>query len=119
MNIVIINCFDTWEHRADLLYKILVQDGHRVSVLQSDFRHTDKQSRTKQKKDYIFFPAKPYTKNLSLARLQSHMQLSRDIFLFADRQAGQIDLMWVFAPPNSFVRGAGMVKEASAYKTYY
>lgn len=109
MNIVIINCFDTWEHRADLLYKVLTEEGHSVRVLQSDYLHIDKKRRVRQKRGYQFFRAKPYTKNLSAARIQSHIQMSRDIFQYIEKRAEKIDLLWVFAPPNLFVRDAARI----------
>lgn len=110
MNIVIIDCFDTWEHRVDLLHKVLTEEGHRVKVLLSDFRHIDKVRRTSKKQDFMLFTAEPYSRNISPARLHSHMQLSRNIFDYVEQTIKNIDLMWVLAPPNSFVHDAAEVK---------
>lgn len=38
------------------------------------------------------------------------MQLSADIFEWTEKNAESIDLLWVLAPPNSFVAAAGRVK---------
>ncbi len=111
MNICIINCFDTWEHRAGFLYKVMIQEGHRVKVLTSDYKHMDKKTILEKKKDYKFFPAKPYARNLSLDRIYSHVQLSRDIFYFAEKNHSSIEMLWVLAPPNSFVNDAGKIKQ--------
>ena len=42
MNITIINCFDTYEHRVDLLVRAFTEDGYKVQVLTSDFKHIEK-----------------------------------------------------------------------------
>lgn len=110
MNIVIVNCFDTWEHRVDLLYKVLEKAGHKVRVLQSDYRHIDKIRRSGCRPDYRFFMARPYRKNISFSRLCSHAGLSKDIFAFVEEHEAAIDLLWVLAPPNSFVKEAGDIK---------
>lgn len=110
MNIVIINCFDTWEQRVELLYKVLSSDGHKVRVLMSDFRHIEKDYRTDKKKDYKFFHADEYRKNMSVDRLRSHIRLSANIFSFLGRHSSNIDLLWVLAPPNSFVKDAAKFK---------
>lgn len=111
MNIVIIDCFDTWEHRVDLLKKVLVEDGHKITVLMSDYKHREKTKRTKDKDGFIFFSAEPYKKNISIARLHSHMQLSTDVFGWIEENAKSIDLIWVLVPPNSFVADAGRAKQ--------
>lgn len=111
MNVVIIVCFDTWEHRADLLLKVLTERGHRVRVLMSDFRHMEKHRRREHKKYFKFFKARPYNKNLSLKRLCSHSKLSADMFAWVEANESRINLLWVLAPPNTFVRDAGKIKE--------
>lgn len=111
MNIVIIVCFDTWEHRADLLLKALTEEGHTVRVLMSDFLHMEKQRRRKHKEYFKFFRAEPYKKNLSLKRMLSHLKLSSDIFSWVQANESWINLLWVLAPPNTFVRDAGKIKE--------
>lgn len=110
MNIVIVDCFDTWEHRVDLLYKVLSEKGHRVTVLLSDFRHIEKVKRNDDKIDTVFFSAEPYRKNISFYRLYSHIQLSHDMFAWVEERNKDIDMLWVLAPPNSFVRNAAGVK---------
>lgn len=112
MNIAIINCFDTYEHRVDLLYEILSNEGHIVKVLTSDFRHIEKVRRTDSKKDFLFFRAEPYAKNLSYKRLHSHTKLSKDIFSYVDKKMSNINLLWVLVPPNLFVKDAARYKSS-------
>ncbi len=115
MNIVIINCFDTWEHRVSLLYQVMTEAGNKVCVLCSDYCHIEKKRRTEKKKNYKFFTAIPYKKNISAARIYSHLKLGSDIFSFAERRAGKIDLLWVLAPPNYFIYHAARMKQQHSH----
>lgn len=112
--ITIINCFDTYEPRAELLRSIFSEAGYSVLVCTSDFRHIAKTYRQEKRPGYLFFHAKPYRRNLSLRRMYSHKKLSGDIFSYvADRLSdggGREELLWIMVPPNSFVRDAAVIK---------
>lgn len=110
MDVVIVNCFDTYEHRVDLLCKVFIEEGHSVKVLTSDYRHFEKKQRSDQKDNFRFFHAKPYNKNLSYARLSSHVQLSKGIFKYLEER-NTPDLLWVLLPPNSFAKDAAKYKK--------
>lgn len=99
MRIVIINCFDTIEHRAELLRKVMIGAGHTITVLTSDYRHVHKCKRTEVPDSYEMIPVRPYTKNLSVARLLSHRGFAKAAFKRAEALAP--DLLWVMLPPNS------------------
>ena len=58
MKVVIVNCFDTYEERVDLIYDFLISNTYSVSVVQSDFRHMRKDYRKEEKKDYFFVKSK-------------------------------------------------------------
>lgn len=108
-NVCIINCFDTYEHRVDLLHIYFKSIGANVRVITSDYRHFEKCRRTDSKEDFQFVEAIPYTKNLSMDRLKSHCVLSKTIFKKIENES--YDLLWILVPPNSFV------KDAATYKT--
>lgn len=110
MDVVIVNCFDTYEHRVDLLCEAFVNEGYSVEVLTSDYRHFEKVQRSDQKEHFRLFHAKPYNKNLSYSRLSSHVQLSKDIFRYLEERDTP-DLLWVLLPPNSFAKDAGRYKK--------
>lgn len=110
MKVVIVNCFDPYEQRVDLVYQFFRDKGNEVRVLSSDFRHIEKTKRTEPKEGYTFFAAEPYHKNLSIQRMKSHIHLSRDIFAYVESQAESIDLLWVLVPPNTFVKDAAKIK---------
>ncbi|MGQ7595391.1 glycosyltransferase [Streptococcus suis] len=108
MKIVIVNCFDTYEHRVDLLLAYFLSRGDEVSVIASNFRHIDKVKRFDKKKHYTFVDAIPYRKNLSYTRLKSHWKIAKQIF---SELPCDIDLLWVLVPPNSFVKQAAEYKK--------
>ena len=110
MDVVIVNCFDTYEHRVALLCDAFIKEGHNVEVLTSDYRHFEKVQRSDQKDNFRLFHAKPYKKNLSYSRLSSHVQLSKDIFKYLGRRETP-DLLWVLLPPNSFAKDAAKYKK--------
>lgn len=111
MNIVIVNCFDTYEHRVNLLHEVIKNEGHLVKIITSDFRHFEKTKRTEKREGFHFISAEPYQKNLSYQRLHSHSKLSKDIFEYLDSYVEDIDLIWILVPPNSFVKDAAKYKD--------
>lgn len=109
MNVAIVNCFDTYEHRVNLLHDFFTSRGDNVKVYTSDFRHFEKVRRDDCKADYIYIKTKAYQKNISIQRLSSHYSLAKDIFKRLLEQ--KLDLLWVFVPPNSFVKEAAQLKQ--------
>lgn len=111
MKAVIVNCFDTYEERVDLVHDFFGEQGYEVTVIQSDFRHFKKIYREEKKEDFVFVNTKPYYKNLSVARLSSHYKFARDAFRFVEEI--KPDLLYTFVPPNA------LSKFAAAYKRKY
>ncbi len=109
MNVVIVNCFDTYENRVNMLVDVLVSEGHKVTVIASDFGHFKKTYITEKREGYIYVHASEYKKNLSVARLKSHYSFSRDAF----KQVEKInpDLLYVLVPANSLAKNAGKYKK--------
>ena len=107
-SVCIINCFDTYEHRVDLLHDYFKSTGANVRVITSDYRHFEKCKRSDVKEDFEFVEAIPYTKNMSIDRLRSHGVLSKAIFKKIENE--NYDLLWVLVPPNSFVKDAARYK---------
>jgi len=113
MKVVIVNCFDTYEDRIDLVYDFFISRDHDVSVVQSDYRHFKKIKRTKKKKDFIFVESKPYYKNVSVARLASHYKFSKKAFELVENL--KPDLLYVVVPPNSLAKFAAIYKKKHRY----
>ena len=110
MKVVIVNCFDTYEDRVDLILESFINAGHDVTILQSDFRHFRKIKRTENKLNFIFVGSKPYYKNLSVDRLVSHYNFAKKAFEFVEDL--QPDLLYVLVPPNSLAKFAAEYKRA-------
>lgn len=109
MKAVIVNCFDTYEDRVDLVHDFFKKLGYDVTVIQSDFRHFKKVHREESKKEFIFVKSKPYYKNLSLSRLSSHYKYASDAFKLVEKL--KPDLLYTFVPPNSLAKFAASYKQ--------
>lgn len=108
MKITIINCFDVYDHRVELLQDGLSREGYQVSVLIPDFRHIQKCRRASCPKGAEMLPTKPYYYNFSLVRIQSHMRFAEDALTRAKEL--RPDILWVLVPPNSLVKAAALYK---------
>ncbi|HFU3798855.1 TPA: hypothetical protein ACGOZ3_001872 [Streptococcus suis] len=111
MKICIVNCFDTYEHRVDLLVNYFSNKGDDVSVITSNYRHIEKVYRTESKDKYTFVDTISYQKNMSYARLHSHWKLAKNIF---NNLPKDVDLLWVLVPPNSFTKRAAEYKNQNS-----
>ncbi|MBQ2931616.1 MAG: glycosyltransferase [Clostridia bacterium] len=106
--VMIVNCFETYEQRVELLCDYFQENGCEVKVITSDWLHMHKTIRQTCPDHFEMIHVKPYTKNLSPQRLMSHDGFAKA----AQRKMEeyQPDLLWVLIPPNS------LAKTASAYK---
>jgi len=109
MNVTIVSAFDVNDHRVELLQNGLTREGHRVSVLLPDFRHTQKCRRSNGPRGAELLPARPYYHNFSPGRVRSHIRFSED----AMARVGELhpDVLWALVPPNSLVKAAALYKE--------
>jgi len=109
MKAVIVNCFDTYEDRVDLVHEFFKKRNYEVTVIQSDFRHFKKVHRQDVKEEFIFVKSDPYYKNLSVNRLSSHYKYARSAFKIVEDL--KPDLLYVFVPPNSLSKFAAKYKK--------
>lgn len=109
MKVTIINCFDVYDRRVELLRASLQGEGHRVSVLVPNFRHMQRCRRTHCPAGFEMLPVIPYYGRFSPARIRSHMRFARDALYRAEEL--RPDLLWVLVPPNSLVREAALYRK--------
>lgn len=109
MKVTIVNCFDTYEHRVDLLHSYFKENGYEVNVIQSDFRHFQKVKRKDRKEDFIFIDTLPYYKNMSVDRMKSHYNFAKKAFEVVEEI--KPDILYVLIPANSLAKFAGKYKE--------
>lgn len=107
--VVIVNGFDTYEQRVELLCNCFQKQGYDVQVIASDWMHFHKKKRIAAPQGYEFIAVKPYYKNLSLQRLRSHYDFAQKAMKRVEDFKPQI--LWVLAPPNSLVKFAALYKE--------
>lgn len=105
---VYISCFGYYEHRIRLIEQVLCREGYECTFITADFDHIEKQH-IQQNFPYIHpISTMPYQKNLSAARILSHIHFARDAM--AEVEKIRPDLLYVMVPPNS------MAHEAAKYK---
>ncbi len=99
MKYIIINSSTNFEYRVDLIYEYLTGKGNDVTVLASDFVHSEKKKRTETKHSYELINTIPYKKNLSIDRLLSHYDFSKKAYKrIKDEEA---DVLYLMIPQNS------------------
>ena len=108
MKVVIVNCFDTYEDRVDILHSCFIKKDYDVTIIQSNFRHIKKTVREDEKQGFVFVKSKPYFKNLSIARLLSHYNFAKDAFEIVNQI--KPDLLYVLVPPNSLAKFSSVYK---------
>lgn len=85
--------------------------GYDVTVLSSDFDHQNKEKYKDERKGLIQLPTIPYSKNLSIRRMLSLIDLSYKAVQYAEKL--HPDLIYVSGPPNM------QYKVFAAYKKKY
>ena len=99
MKYIIINSSTNFEYRVDLIYEYLTEKGNDVTVLASDFIHSEKKKRAEARHPYELINTIPYKKNLSLRRLASHYDFSRKAYKRIKNE--KTDLLYLMIPQNS------------------
>lgn len=108
-DVVIVNCFETLDHRVELLRRYFENQGKGVRVITSDWEHFHKRVRKNCPEGYELIHVRPYNKNLSVDRLISHHYFAQEI---NDRlEQIQPKLIWSFVPPNSLAKCTVLYKE--------
>lgn len=109
MKITIINCFDTYEQRIDMIATYFESRGHFVEIVASNFQHIKKKKRIVPKKNYTLIDVLQYKKNISFKRLLSHLVFSKKSFRKIKND--KTDVIYVVIPPNSIARQALLYKK--------
>ena len=109
MKAVCISCTNHYEERILPVETFLRDCGYDCCYLTSDFNHMLKQKFTVDLPHCTQIPTKPYTKNISIARIRSHMQFSKKVMEEVRRI--QPDVLYVEVPPNSLCRQAAKYKK--------
>ncbi len=109
---VLITCFEFYEERMMAAGEQLAALGYHPIYIESDFRHLQRERRTDHRDDLVFIPTKPYRRNLSFARINSHRIFAREALKKAE--TFDPDLLYVIVPPNSLVKRTAEYKARHA-----
>ena len=109
IDVVIVNCFETLEHRVELLRRYFMKKGKRVHVITSDWEHFHKRTRSNCPEGYEMIHVRPYNKNLSVDRLMSHHYFAQEVRERLEEIRPK--LIWTFVPPNSLAECTAIYKE--------
>lgn len=110
MKAVIIDTFNYFDFRTKYVYDELTACGCDVTMFVSDFEHLTKSKRSECRKDTVFLPTKPYFKNISLRRMQSHVDFAKQVY----RHLCQLepDFIYCLLPVNSLAKRVHMYKRS-------
>ncbi len=99
---VLVNCFaSSNEMRIEPIREVLEEKGYETIYISSDFHHALKEY---VELDPLITPihVKPYKKNLSVDRLLSHREFSKEVYKYlCDVQP---ELIYIKFPPNTLVK---------------
>jgi len=95
---MIVSCFDWYETRLKYVKTMLEKKEYRVQIFQSDFNHVIKKKVNHIEK-YQMIHVPPYKKNLSSARIKSHLVFSKKVKELVNEL--KPDLIYALIPLNS------------------
>lgn len=109
MKVIIISCFETFDERVDLIERFFLNKKCEVHVIRSDFMHVDKKTNRIYDSSSTYIKTKPYYKNLSIKRLSSHYNFSKNAYKILEKV--KPDLLYSFIPPNSLAKFSSLYKQ--------
>ena len=107
----LVSCSDHYGHRLHVADTCLKARGYQTTYITSDFDHTGKAVFTCDVPGCVQLPARPYQKNLSLARILNHQEFARDVFRYFEELPQQPDVLVLLVPPNFLTHYAAKYKK--------
>jgi glycosyltransferase involved in cell wall biosynthesis len=107
---LIFDAYDDYEIRVRYIKNALERAGYDVQIFFADFDHYRKQYVEKRRPEVNYIHVQSYSKNLSYARIHSHIKFAKA----CEKKAESIDdvsLVYVMAPPNSMVQQFAFYKK--------
>lgn len=96
---IIVDTFNNYEMRCCYVKDALEQLDYSVKIFASNFLHTSKSFIGKQEvKSIEFLPTLPYKKNLSFARIKSHLNFAKKVYKRLLKE--NPDVVYCILPPN-------------------
>ena len=113
----IISCNDNYDYETRTKYvsKFLQNKGYRVVFIVADFDHRNKSRYTVKRNDNIvYIRVKEYTKNISVARIMSHIEFAKKVKEHLENN--NYDLIYHCAPPNVTIKAVAKIKKQQNFK---
>ncbi len=117
MKACIISYHDSHDYntRTKYLEAFLRSKGYEVETLISDFNHINKCEYHVERSDTQLIHVKPYTKNLSIARVNSYVGFAKSCAECLLKQ-GKVDLVYLLAPPNLLIKEIALLKRKMKFR---
>lgn len=106
---VCISCTHHYKERLAPVENVLRTAGYECIYITSDFHHIRKEPYRVDLPHCIQIPTLPYTKNISINRIRSHIRFAKDAIKEVSRL--NPDLLYIEVPPNSLCREAARYKK--------
>lgn len=106
---LIVSCFEWYKERLEPIRDLLVGRGYDVTVLTTDFNHTQKAERQERFEACTYVHVPPYRSNLSVQRIRSHLCFGREVGAFLEKL--RPDLVYAVIPPNTVSNHCRRYKE--------
>ena len=115
--VVLISAFGYYDNRLKYVEKYYLEKGMSVTVIVSDFSHANKKCIENKAVGLKYIHAKEYNKNLSFARIFSHMDFAKNVLAEVVKLAPAI--VYSIIPPNSLAKQLVKYKKKSGCKLYF
>lgn len=102
MKAVIIATFNNYELRTRFVEQELQSKGYDVTIISSDFEHLTKSYRNDVRENTVFLHTKQYRKNLSFARIKSHIDFAKNVYKELCKR--EPDMIYCLLPVNSLAK---------------
>ena len=111
MKAIIIDAFNNYDIRTKYVRDRLVDLGYETTILTSDFSHGLKTKYIANQESTVFLNVKPYKKNLSLKRIRSHLNFSKQAYKRIT--VFKPDLIYCLLPLNSLAKKLNRYKKTN------
>lgn len=117
MRACIISYHDSHDYNTRIKYleAFLRSKGYEIETLISDFDHINKCEYHVERSNTRLIHVKPYTKNLSLERINSYAGFAKSCAECLLKQ-GKVDLVYLLAPPNSLIKELALLKRKMKFR---
>lgn len=118
-NVIIISCFNWYDKRLKYIKQYYEDMNCNVKIVLSDFDHISKKKIADSKRisGCTYLKAKEYKKNISLKRIFSHINFSKEVKHLINTESPNV--VYCLVPPNSLVKVLCKLKKKKNYNLIF